>query len=80
MKKETLANHQPQVELPAGNRPITAPIYQTVKFTYDSFADVEALFKGEKREGFFYSRVSNNQWHPLVQVMWFNIFNLRTAI
>jgi O-acetylhomoserine/O-acetylserine sulfhydrylase-like pyridoxal-dependent enzyme len=58
MKKETLVTHQPRIELPEGNEPIVAPIYQSVKFTYESYADIERLFAG-KGSGYFYSRVSN---------------------
>jgi len=32
MKKPTRVNHPPQVELPAGNRPLVGPLYQSVKF------------------------------------------------
>jgi cystathionine beta-lyase/cystathionine gamma-synthase len=58
MKKSTRANHPPAVELPADNHPLVAPIYQSVKFEFDSLADTESHLRGE-RAGFFYSRVSN---------------------
>jgi cystathionine beta-lyase/cystathionine gamma-synthase len=47
MKNDTLVNHPPAVPVPADNRPLVAPIYQSVRY-----------LKGE-REGFFYSRSSN---------------------
>jgi cystathionine beta-lyase/cystathionine gamma-synthase len=57
MKKETRLNHPPEVELPQGNKPIVAPIYRTVKFTYPS---IEASLGDEAREhGFDYTRDSN---------------------
>jgi cystathionine beta-lyase/cystathionine gamma-synthase len=58
MKKSTRANHPPAVELPADNHPLVAPIYQSVKFEFDSLADTESFLRGE-RPGFFYSRASN---------------------
>jgi cystathionine beta-lyase/cystathionine gamma-synthase len=58
MKKPTRVNHPPDVELPPGNRPLVAPIYQTVKFEFDSLEETEAYLRGE-RPGFFYTRASN---------------------
>src|SRR5204863_10139531 len=48
MKKPTLVNHPPTVELPAGNRPLVAPIYQTVKFEFDTLEDTERYLRGER--------------------------------
>lgn len=58
MKKETTVNHPPAVEVPADNRPVVAPIYETVKFEFDSVEDTLASIRGD-RPGFFYTRVSN---------------------
>jgi cystathionine beta-lyase/cystathionine gamma-synthase len=58
MKKTTRVNHPPAVELPPGNHPVVAPIYQSVKFEFDSVADTERYLRGE-RPGFFYTRASN---------------------
>jgi cystathionine beta-lyase/cystathionine gamma-synthase len=58
MKKNTRVNHPPAVKIPADNRPLVAPIYQSVKFTFDDTAETERFLRGE-REGFFYSRSSN---------------------
>jgi len=58
MKKTTRVNHPPAVELPPGNRPLVGPIYQTVKFEFDSVEETEAYLRGE-RAGFYYSRTSN---------------------
>jgi cystathionine beta-lyase/cystathionine gamma-synthase len=58
MKRSTRVNHPPAVQLPPDNRPLVAPIYQSVKFTFDSVAESERQSRGE-REGFQYSRVSN---------------------
>lgn len=58
MKKSTRVHHPPAVEVPAGNRPLVAPIYQTVKFEFDTLADTERHLRGE-RPGFFYTRTSN---------------------
>lgn len=58
MKKTTRVNHPPQVELPPGNHSVVAPIYQSVKFEFDSLEETERFFRGE-RPGFFYTRSSN---------------------
>jgi cystathionine beta-lyase/cystathionine gamma-synthase len=58
MKDNTLVNHPPSVALPADNRPLVAPIYQSVKFSFDDTAETQRYLRGE-REGFFYSRQSN---------------------
>ncbi|HKE44811.1 MAG TPA: PLP-dependent aspartate aminotransferase family protein [Steroidobacteraceae bacterium] len=58
MKKPTRVNHPPAVELPADNRPVVAPIYQSVKFEFDTLEETQRNLRGE-RAGFFYSRASN---------------------
>ena len=58
MKKNTRVNHPPAVTLPADNRALVAPIYQSVKFTFDDAGETERYLRGE-RAGFFYSRSSN---------------------
>ena len=58
MKPPTRVNHPPEVRVPEDNRPLVAPIYQSVKFTMDSVAEAEKYNRGE-RDGFVYSRVSN---------------------
>lgn len=58
MKKQTRVNHPPEVAVPADNRPLIAPIYQSVKFSFDDVQQTERHLRGE-REGFFYSRTSN---------------------
>ncbi|MGI9245734.1 MAG: trans-sulfuration enzyme family protein [Steroidobacteraceae bacterium] len=68
MKQRTRVTHPRPVELPADNRPLVAPIYQSVKFTFDDVAQTLALFKGQ-REGFYYSRVSNPTLRQLEQLL-----------
>ena len=58
MKKRTRVTHPPQVVVPPDNRPLVAPIYQSVKFTFDDVGATLEQFKGQ-RAGFYYSRVSN---------------------
>jgi len=58
MKDNTRVNHPPAVHLPADNRPLVAPIYQSVKFSFDDTAETQRYLRGE-REGFFYSRSAN---------------------
>lgn len=58
MKKTTRVNHPPAVPVPPDNHPVVAPIYQTVKFEFDSIEETLRALAG-KRPGFFYSRSSN---------------------
>jgi cystathionine beta-lyase/cystathionine gamma-synthase len=58
MKNNTLVNHPPAVPVAADNRPLVAPIYQSVKFSFDDTAETLRYLRGE-REGFFYSRSAN---------------------
>ena len=58
MKKPTLVNHPPAVEMPPDNHPVGAPIYQNVKFEFDDVAQTMRFLRGE-RPGFFYQRNSN---------------------
>jgi cystathionine beta-lyase/cystathionine gamma-synthase len=58
MKKPTRVNHPPRVELAPDNHPVVAPIYQTVKFEFDSLDETMKNLRGE-RPGFFYTRASN---------------------
>jgi cystathionine beta-lyase/cystathionine gamma-synthase len=68
MKKPTRVNHPPAVELPPGNRPVVAPIYQTVKFEFDTLAQTEQFLRGE-RPGFYYTRASNPTNRQLEQLL-----------
>jgi cystathionine beta-lyase/cystathionine gamma-synthase len=58
MKISTRLNHPPSIAVPADNRPLVAPIYQSVKFTFDSVEESQRQSLGQ-RDGFQYSRVSN---------------------
>lgn len=58
MKKPTRVNHPPPVELAPDNRPVVPPIYQSVKFEFDTLHETERYLRGE-RPGFFYTRASN---------------------
>ncbi|HEV7611678.1 MAG TPA: aminotransferase class I/II-fold pyridoxal phosphate-dependent enzyme [Steroidobacteraceae bacterium] len=58
MKNSTLVNHPPAVPIASDNRPLVAPIYQSVKFSFDDTDETLRYLRGE-REGFFYSRSSN---------------------
>jgi cystathionine beta-lyase/cystathionine gamma-synthase len=68
MKKTTRVNHPPPVELPAGNRSLVAPIYQSVKFEFETIEATEAYLRGE-RAGFYYSRASNPTTRQLEQLL-----------
>jgi cystathionine beta-lyase/cystathionine gamma-synthase len=58
MKKTTRVNHPPAVELAPDNHPLVAPIYQSVKFEFDTLEETERYLRGE-RPGFYYQRSSN---------------------
>jgi cystathionine beta-lyase/cystathionine gamma-synthase len=64
MKPRSRVTHPPEVHVPPDNRPLVAPVYQSVKFTFD---DVDATLghsRGE-RDGYYYSRISNPTLHQL---------------
>ena len=58
MKDKTRLAHPPQVAVPPDNAPLVAPIYQSVKFEYDTVGETLDNLRGTK-PGFFYSRSSN---------------------
>jgi cystathionine beta-lyase/cystathionine gamma-synthase len=58
MRDDTFVNHPPAVDVPADNRPLVAPIFQSVKFSFDDATETLRYSRGE-RDGFFYSRSSN---------------------
>jgi cystathionine beta-lyase/cystathionine gamma-synthase len=58
MKKRTRVTHLPAVRLAPDNRPLVAPIHQSVKFSFDDVGETLRCFVGQ-REGYYYSRVSN---------------------
>jgi cystathionine beta-lyase/cystathionine gamma-synthase len=68
MKKRTRVAHPREVAVPPDNRPLVAPIYQSVKFTFDDVEQTLAHFT-RRREGFYYSRVSNPTLRQLEQLL-----------
>jgi len=58
MKPRTRTVHPPETVLKPGNRPLVAPIYQSVKFELDSLAQAEQAWRGDEGS-FTYSRVAN---------------------
>ena len=58
MKRETLLQHPPEVEIPADNRPLNLPIQQNVKWTLPTVEETQRVLRGE-RPGYFYSRMAN---------------------
>jgi cystathionine beta-lyase/cystathionine gamma-synthase len=58
MKRSTRVNHPPSTELSPDNHPVVGPIYQSVKFQFDTVEETERYLRGE-RPGFYYSRASN---------------------
>jgi cystathionine beta-lyase/cystathionine gamma-synthase len=68
MKKSTRVNHPPEVAPPPDNRPVVAPIYQSVKFEFETLEETERFLRGE-RPGFFYTRSSNPTTRQLEQLL-----------
>jgi cystathionine beta-lyase/cystathionine gamma-synthase len=68
MKERTRVIHQPAIEVPDDNRPLVAPIYQSVKFEVERIDDTLRMFRGE-RPGFFYTRDSNPTNRQLEQLL-----------
>jgi cystathionine beta-lyase/cystathionine gamma-synthase len=68
MKGNTRVNHPRRAGLPADNRALVSPIYQSVKFTLDSVLETERLWRGE-RDGFYYSRSANPTLRELEQLL-----------
>lgn len=58
MKSRTRVNHPPRVDLLPDNRALVAPIWQSVKFEFDTIEAAEQALRGQ-REGYFYSRSAN---------------------
>ena len=58
VKKPTLVNHPPDVAPPPGNQPVIAPIYQSVKYEFETIDDTLRMLRGET-PGYFYMRASN---------------------
>jgi cystathionine beta-lyase/cystathionine gamma-synthase len=68
MKNNTIVNHPPAVAVPADNRPLVAPIYQSVKFSFDNTNETLRLQRGE-RDGYFYSRSKNPTLRQLERLL-----------
>jgi len=68
MRKRTRVTHLPEVVVPADNRPLVAPIYQSVKFSFDDVGETRRFWAGQ-REGFYYSRDSNPTLRQLELVL-----------
>src|SRR5678809_770044 len=58
VKLPTLVNHPPVTAPPPGNQPVIAPIYQSVKYEFESIDDTLRMLRGEA-PGYFYMRASN---------------------
>ncbi|HTU68183.1 MAG TPA: aminotransferase class I/II-fold pyridoxal phosphate-dependent enzyme [Steroidobacteraceae bacterium] len=58
MKKPTLLNHPPETTPPPGNAPVIAPIYQSVKYEFETVDETLQMLRGQK-PGYFYMRASN---------------------
>ncbi len=68
MKKDSRVNHPPQAPLPPGNRPVVAPVYQSVKFECDDIDATLRVVRGEA-PGYFYSRNANPTLRQLEQLL-----------
>jgi len=68
VKGRTRVNHPPDVAVPADNHPLVAPIYQSVKFAFESVEETMRAVRGE-RPGFFYTRTSNPTTRQLEKLL-----------
>ncbi len=68
MKGRTRVNHPPDAPVPADNRPLVAPIHQTVKFAFESLDETMRAYRGE-REGYYYTRQSNPTTRQLEKLL-----------
>jgi cystathionine beta-lyase/cystathionine gamma-synthase len=68
VKKDSRVNHPPQAPLPPGNRPVVAPVYQSVKFECDDIDATLRVVRGEA-PGYFYSRNANPTLRQLEQLL-----------
>ncbi len=68
MKGRTRVNHPPEVALPADNRPLVAPIHQSVKFAFETLEETLRASRGE-REGYTYTRGSNPTTRQLEKLL-----------
>lgn len=68
MKGRTRVTHPPEAAVPADNRPLVAPIYQTVKFAFETLEETLRATRGE-REGYFYTRTANPTTRQLEELL-----------
>jgi cystathionine beta-lyase/cystathionine gamma-synthase len=68
MKGRTRVNHPPEAVVPADNRPLVAPVYQSVKFAFESLEETLRFERGE-REGYFYTRRANPTTRQLERLL-----------
>jgi cystathionine beta-lyase/cystathionine gamma-synthase len=68
MAIETQLVHACDGDEPLVGKPGTTPIYATTSFTYDTMAEVDAVFAGD-REGYAYTRYSNPTVHALERAL-----------
>jgi cystathionine beta-lyase/cystathionine gamma-synthase len=68
MRKRTRVTHLPDVPVPPDARPLVAPIYQSVKFSFDDVGETLRYFGGQ-RDGYYYSRISNPTLRQLELVL-----------
>jgi cystathionine beta-lyase/cystathionine gamma-synthase len=68
VKKPTRVNHPPEAELPPGNYPVVAPVYQTVKFAFEDVDATLRMLRGEA-PGYYYSRSGNPTLRQLEQLL-----------
>lgn len=68
MQPDTLTNHPPTVTVAADNPPLVAPIYQSVKFSFDQLSEAERAGAGQ-RDGYHYSRIDNPTLRQLEQTL-----------
>jgi cystathionine beta-lyase/cystathionine gamma-synthase len=68
MKTNTFTNHPPAIPVASDNPSLVAPIYQSVKFSFDELHEAARHSAGE-RDGYVYSRIDNPTLQQLQQTL-----------
>ncbi len=58
LHEQSYLQHPTEIKLADDNHALVAPIHQSVKYYFETYAEIERLFNGE-RQGYLYSRVMN---------------------
>src|SRR6202165_2815654 len=60
--------HEGERNAPPSGKPVSTPIYATSTFTYDSMAEIDQVFAGDK-QGYIYTRYGNPTVNALAEAV-----------